>query len=700
MFSTSKFLVNPPSTVVTDPYFNYTALLLNDTGTNGAQNNTFIDSSTNNFTITRNGNTTQGSFNPYKPTGYWGVYFDGSGYLVNSSSSSTLGMGTSDFTMEAWLYYRGNAGGYNFAPVFTLRTNTTGTLSSGDTDGLYFDSMAASVSIKISGTTTSIGSGTALSANTWTHLALTRQSGTVKLFVNGVQSGSSVSLSGNMLANYIQIGCDGFGSIKGLLVGYVSNLRFVKGTAVYTSNFTVPTTPLTAITNTSLLCLQDNRFKDNSSNNFTFSVTGTPKTTGFNPFAPTASYTTSAYGGSAYFDGNGDYLSIPSNTAFAMATGDFTMECWFYVAGNSPLNGSSQRQGQLFSNLSGTSTDGYELHLEGSSTTTGTGIGFFTRVSGVQYKISYTGTVNQNTWYHIAVVRSGTTTTIYLNGTSIVSGTLGNQNLYSVTPMWIGRQDIISPSYPGDFNGYISNLRFVKGTAVYTSNFTPPTAPVTAISGTSLLLNATNAGIYDATTLSDLETVGSAQVSTAQAKWGASSMSFNGTTDNLYIGKDTELDMGSGNFTIEWWMYPTTTTQKNNACIIASGNATWGTGAIVIDCGAVTSNKVRFVANPNGTAVIDPNPWTVNTWTYFAFVRNGNTLTLYRNGTSVASNGSFNTFVSTVNLNYNNATKIGGGSWDGANSYFTGYIEDLRITKGIARYTANFTPPTAAFPTR
>ena len=78
MFAASKTGKAVAAGAATDPYFNQTILLLNDTGTNGAQNNTFVDSSTNNFTITRNGNTTQGSVNPYQPTGYWSGSFNGS----------------------------------------------------------------------------------------------------------------------------------------------------------------------------------------------------------------------------------------------------------------------------------------------------------------------------------------------------------------------------------------------------------------------------------------------------------------------------------------------------------------------------------------------------------------------------------------------------------------------------------------------
>ena len=86
---------------ITDTYFNLVTLLLPGNGTNGAQNNTFLDSSTNNFTITRNGNTTQGTFSPFSQTGWSGYFATGQG-LTNASA--LLSTTANTFTGEAWIY--------------------------------------------------------------------------------------------------------------------------------------------------------------------------------------------------------------------------------------------------------------------------------------------------------------------------------------------------------------------------------------------------------------------------------------------------------------------------------------------------------------------------------------------------------------------------------------------------------------------
>ena len=115
MFAASK---TDGSGLTVDPQFNYVTMLLHGDGTNGAQNNTFLDSSTNNFTITRNGNTTQGSFSPYGSN--WSNYFGGTGDYLDVSLISTLGTG--NFTVECWF---NNVDLVN-QPIFSIGTFSSG----------------------------------------------------------------------------------------------------------------------------------------------------------------------------------------------------------------------------------------------------------------------------------------------------------------------------------------------------------------------------------------------------------------------------------------------------------------------------------------------------------------------------------------------------------------------------------------------
>ncbi len=248
----------------TDANFKQVALLLHGDGTNGSQNNTFLDSSTNNFTITRNGNTTQGTFTPFsQDAGYWSNYFPTASYLTVATNAAFT-YGTGDFTIECWVYLtttgaiqyiidQRNSGTAN-AVIPAIYVSASNVLT-------YFVSNAA----QITGTTT-------LAANAWYHVAVARSSTSTKMFLNGVQEGSTYSDSNNYAASRVVINSNA-ATAGNYLVGYTSNVRLIKGTAVYTSAFTPSTTPLTAITNTSLLTCQSNRLVDNSSNNFAITRT-------------------------------------------------------------------------------------------------------------------------------------------------------------------------------------------------------------------------------------------------------------------------------------------------------------------------------------------------------------------------------------------------------------------------------------------
>jgi hypothetical protein len=480
-----------------DSNFNQVSVLLHGDGTNGTQNNTFLDSSTNNFTITRNGTATQGTYTPFsQAAGYWSNYFPTASYLTVATNAAFT-YGTSDFTIECWVYLtttgsiqyiidQRNSGTAN-AVIPAIYVSASNVLT-------YFVSNAA----QITGTT-------ALVVGTWYHVAVARSSTSTKMFLNGVQEGSTYSDSNNYVASRVTINSNG-ATASNYLVGYTSNVRLVKGTAVYTANFTPSTTPLTAITNTSLLTCQSNWFVDNSSNNFTITPTGTPSAQPWSPFAPTSAYSTSVNGGSGYFNGGTDELQVPQSTALDFGSSDFTVEAWVYITGS--VTASIEN---IFNKRV---SNGVFLGL------TFTGGNYYTWIwiDGTSVVPTNNGTpVPKNQWVHLAYVRSANNFRTYINGVLnqnvTLSITASTQNGVSR----VGNDARFSQA----FGGYISNLRVVIGSVVYASAFTPPTAPLTAITNTQLLLSGTNAGIVDNAIKSDsIDCRCNAEVSSSVVKYG------------------------------------------------------------------------------------------------------------------------------------------------------------------------------------
>jgi len=658
MFAASK---TDGSAVAPDAQFNYVTMLLHGDGTNGAQNNTFLDSSTNNFTITRNGNTTQGSFSPYGSN--WSNYFDGTGDYLTVPDNSAWAFGSGNFTLEAWVYRTVNGA----TQMIVIQSDNAS--AAGSAWSFYILSTNKLVSNVYYGSSfITLTSSADVPANAWVHVALVRTSGTISQYINGSRDGTSASLSTNSLndvAQTVGIGATNAGNER--ITGYISNLRVIKGAGPYdatSSTLTVPTTALTAITNTQLLTCADNRFIDDSANNFTITRNGDVSVQRFNPFGTATAYSTSVIGGSGYFDGSGDYLSVANDTALQFGTGDFTVEGWFYMTGGNFSNNS------LFS--IGSYNGGFLLRYKAAGSDN-----FYFNNTGYDWNPSTNFRLNQ--WNHVAVVRSGTTVSVYVNGTSVFSVT-NSSSLAQSTATSIGTatHDVSNESCLG----YISNFRMVKGTAVYTANFTPPTAPVTAITNTSLLTNFTNGAIFDNAMMNDLETVGNAQISTSVVKYGTGSMYFDGTGDGLFTVSKPDLAFGTGDFTVEFWLY-LAANLNTFAKVIQMG-----TSGNCFTIEAQGTANVLNVSNFTSTVYLTSNTaLTTGTWIHVAVTRASGTLRIFQNGSSV---GGVSNSIDFPNV---------GGIYIGRSSTgqeTNGYIDDLRITKGFARYTSAFTPPTSA----
>jgi len=653
-----------------DPYFSLVTLLLPANGTNGAQNETFIDGSANNLTMSSFGNPAQGTMSPFSPSGY-SNYFDGTGDFISIPSSAQLSL-TGDFTIEMFFLLNNATSGATQGLIANGASSFVGTAAA-----LIFGHVQNPTKLSffvqnISATPPLLVSSTAMAAGQWYHVAITRAGSTIRLFVNGQQE-DSYSSSGTISldATLTKIGSYWNGDLN----GYISSARVVKGTAVYTSNFTPPTAPLSAIANTSLLTCQSNRFIDNSSNNFTLTIAGETMVRPFSPFLQPNQYKTAANGGSAAFDGSQDHITsgAVNQNNFAFGTGDFTWECWIYptsspagnnrVIGVAPINGAWA--GELY--VSGT-TISYDA---GNGSTT------------------YTQTYSQsfrNQWSHLAVSRVSGTSRVFVNGVQLGASFADTWD-YTACRFVMGT----APSSQTVFYaGYITCVKIVKGTGLYTANFTCPTAPPTATNA-ELLLNFTNAGIVDASARNNLETLGNAILSTAQSKWGTSSIFFPGPNDRLtsQLGANSiESQLRTGNFTIELWVYLASADVGSARGLVSKGESTTGYSVSL-------NSTEKVVFSFTSSSITSTGSIPTDSWVHIAVVRAGTGANL----TKIYING-VNDGTGTVSTDFNQTSNYFVGAGRTGLDRMKGYMQDLRITRGYARYTANFTPPTAPFPTQ
>lgn len=213
------------------------------------------------------------------------------------------------------------------------------------------------------------------------------------------------------------------------------------------------------------------------------------------------------------------------------------------------------------------------------------------------------------------------------------------------------------------------------------STITVSTAPLTAVTNTQLLLNFTNVGIIDNAMFNDLETMGNAQISTAQSKWGGGSLYFDGTGDWLVTPPNPDYAFGQSDWTIEFWINSTQTTRVDPIGWDYP-YATTGWGGLIFNVSA--SGQMSWYENTNQVINATGTGWNNGSWNHVAVVRNGNSVRLFLNGVQVG-----NTYSTAFSYGVNGTQIYGmiiGINNDRVTGSLNGYIDDLRITKGIARY--------------
>ena len=400
-----------------------------------------VNSGTSNKAITANGNAAASSAQSNFYGGSW--YFDGTGDFLEITPTTDFAL-PGNFTIECWFYAPALSGNY---ALFSIGSYT---------NGLYFRTGESGVNTRLTvymnnSQIALTSSGTVVAAQ-WNHFAVVRSGSTVNLFINGILSASGTS-SFSIPAATTYVGRAGHTTGEDAS-GYFQDVRVYKGLAKYTSNFIPASTDPDIVPDSP------------SGVSYSSNVALVPSTDG-----------------AVAFDGDGDYLTTSGSSDYAFGTGDFTIECFVYTT---TISGTARIVNQNLSNVdSGYGT--FLLYRNGSS------LLFYSSTSNGSWNIVSAlsiGTISPNVWTHIVVTRQSGTVYTWKDGIQQASVSAAGNINDSTGNVFIGKQ-------PGSGNtdywsGFISNFHLVKGTALYTANFTPPTAPISSVANTKLLCCKSN----------------------------------------------------------------------------------------------------------------------------------------------------------------------------------------------------------------
>ena len=354
--------------------------------------------------------------------------------------------------------------------------------------------------------------------------------------------------------------------------------------------------------------------------------------------------------GAVEFDGTGDSLEVASSADFTLGTsGDFTIEGWVYP--------NSSHTSVILSTFTSWNTFANQWALVLSGTTL-----IWYRDDGDS---GITDTLSMGQWSHIAVSRSGSTIYLFVNG--LLAGTqTTNQN-------YTAQERLIIGSIPGlsDYNGKISNLRIIKGTALYTSNFTPPRKKLEVTSDT-VLLTCEKGTIRDRSSSAHAITING----DAKSISGASYFEFDGTNAYVTIPDSDSFTFGSEDFTIECWIYPNSTGSFPSFISKYAGSST--NSSFFFSLGNANQTLEFYLHNgvSGQQAIIQAGTVSLSSWNHIVATRIGNQITTYLNG-SVAGTQSWSYSVYDANV----AVTVGAGQYNGG-YYWNGNISNVRIYKG------------------
>ena len=382
------------------------------------------------------------------------LYLDGVGEYLTAPDSGDWTWGTSDLTIEAWVYFEAFPNSYQ---------HITSQWQNSSKGHMFFYEVATDLlllSLGNGSTGQIIGVNVSWnpSAGQWYHVAVSRDGDNFRFFINGTQQGSTQVASGSVgnSSALFRVGCyESVGiDTNSLFNGWIEEVR-ISDTARYTTNFSVQTSPHTSDANTSLLLHLNGDASDSA---HVVTSNGNPQ----------LNAATTKFNGSMYFDGS-DILTIPDDEDWNFGTGDFTIDLWFNTTGGGLLINQQQTEGAH-------AETAWTLYVHG-----GTGeVEFVPDYWALPSQHTLNSTAkNDGTWHHVAAVRDDAYIRLYIDGSEVDSWNCGSGfSMIDVAhPLRLGTMG--SPSHNNPYTGYVDEVRVSKGIARWTSNFTPETGPYT-----------------------------------------------------------------------------------------------------------------------------------------------------------------------------------------------------------------------------
>ena len=445
------------------------------------------------------------------------IDLDGNDKVTYTRTNAGDFSGQSDFTIEAW--FNTDTTGATDAALFS-------NWDSGNNRSILFGPNASGSSkftfifnTTGSGSWTTVANPSAI-AGKWMHVAWVYDHSATRhyAYINGVLQGSATGTAyNNSTANFLLGVNKGDGS--GYYNGKVQDLRYYHAVK-YTASGTTAGELVYTLPSTSPDILPDTPS----------GVAGGSKLTKITD-------------GAVSFDATGDYLSMADSSDFAFGTGDFTAECFIYPKGNVNFRAIIDCRDQV------SDPGGWILGVNANDQ-------LYIYTDGFLLTSADTNTVTaENKWYHVAYVRNSGTHILYIDGREA--------DRSSTSINYDTDNCVIGASYAKDgeyWNGFISNVRLVKGTALYTADFTPPTAPLTNVTNTKLLCCQSNTSA----------TEGAVKPGTITANGDAAATNFNPFNTDINTVRGQETGYATLN---PLDMRPSTALSNGNLTVTGGGDA-------------------------------------------------------------------------------------------------------------------------------